>query len=64
MSTRAPIRVLLLGTGFGSMVHAPGFAKNPVFVLTGVASGTLENAKRVAAEFSIPHATDDWKRML
>ena len=64
MSTRAPIRVLLLGTGFGSMVHAPGFAKNPAFVLAGVASGGLENAKRVAAEFSIPHATDDWKRML
>ena len=64
MSTRAPIRVLLIGTGFGSIVHAPGFARNPSFALAGVASGSLENAKRVAAEFSIPYATDDWKRML
>lgn len=64
MSTRPPIRVLLIGTGFGSMVHAPGFARNPAFALVGVASGTLENAKRVAADFRIPYATDDWKRML
>jgi predicted dehydrogenase len=63
MSTRAPIRVLLIGTGFGSIVHAPGFARNPAFALAGVASGSLENAKRVAAEFSIPYGTDDWKRM-
>src|SRR2546430_14292989 len=62
--TPAPIRVLLIGTGFGSIVHAPGFARNPSFALAGVASGSLENAKRVAAEFSIPYATDDWKRML
>src|SRR5882672_6792825 len=58
MSTRAPIRVLLIGTGFGSIVHAPGFARNPAFALAGVASGTLENAKRVAAEFSIATPVD------
>jgi predicted dehydrogenase len=59
-----PIRVLLIGTGFGSLVHAPGFARHPAFTLAGVASGTLDNAKRVASEFSAPYATDDWKRML
>lgn len=64
MATRAPIRVLLIGTGFGAQVHAPGFARHPAFALAGVASGSIENARRVAAEFSIPHATDDWKRML
>jgi predicted dehydrogenase len=64
MSTRDPIRVLLIGTGFGAQVHAPGFSRNPAFVLAGVASGSLENARRVASEFKIPHATDDWKRML
>ena len=64
MSSRAPIRVLLIGTGFGAQVHAPGFARHPAFALAGVASGSLENAKRVASEFSIPYAGDDWKRML
>ncbi len=64
MSLRRPIRVLLIGTGFGAQVHAPGFKSHPAFDLAGVASANIENAKRVAAEFAIPYATDDWKRML
>src|SRR6267143_3315162 len=59
-----PIRVLLIGTGFGAQVHAPGFARNAAFTLAGIASGSIENARRVASEFAIPYATDDWKRML
>ena len=64
MSSRTPIRVLLIGTSFGGNVHAPGFARNPAFALVGVASGTLENARRVASEHAVAYATDDWKRML
>jgi len=64
MPDRAPIRVLIFGTGFGALVHAPGFSRHPAFTLSGIASGSLENAERVASQFSIPHATDDWKRML
>jgi predicted dehydrogenase len=64
MSAPDPIRVLLLGTSFGGSVHAPGFAGNPAFRLVGVASGRLENAKRVADAFDIPVATDDWKRAI
>ena len=64
MPAHPPIRVLLIGAGFGAQVHAPGFAANRAFKLAGVASGSLENARRVATEFSIPYATDDWKRML
>lgn len=57
-----PIRVLLLGTGFGANVHAPGFAANRAFRLVGVASAHAENARRVAEQFEIPHASDNWKR--
>ena len=64
MSSRPPIRVLLLGTGFGALVHAPGFQRHPAYRIVGVASGHLENAKRVAGEFEIPYATDDWGKML
>jgi len=64
MSPRAPIRVLLIGTGFGAQVHAPGFARHPAFALAGVVSGNIENARRVASEFAIPYAGNDWKRML
>ena len=59
-----PIRVLLVGTSFGSKVHAPGFASDPAFQILGVASGHLKNAKAVADAHSIPYATDDWKKML
>lgn len=59
-----PIRVLLLGTGFGGLVHAPGFASDPAFRLVGVASGHLDRAKQAAQAHGIPYATDDWKKML
>ncbi len=64
MAPAGPIRVLLFGTGFGATVHAPGFAANSAFRLVGVASGRAENARRVAEQFGIPQATDDWKRLL
>lgn len=64
VSAQASIHVLLLGTGFGATVHAPGFASNPAFRLVGVASGHAENARRVAEQFGIPHASDDWKRTI
>lgn len=57
-----PIRVLLIGAGFAERVHAPGFAANPSFQLAGVVSVHAENARRVAERFSIPYASDDWKR--
>ena len=64
MPDPAPIRVLLIGTGFGASVHAPGFAGDPGFRLVGVASGRLENAEKTAKAHGVPYATDDWKRML
>jgi predicted dehydrogenase len=64
MPAPGPIRVLLFGTGFGASVHAPGFAQNPAFRLAGVASGREENARRVAEQFGIAHASDDWKGLL
>ena len=59
-----PIRVLLLGTGFGGLVHAPGFASDPAYRLVGVASGHMDRAKQAAQAHGIPYATDDWKKML
>ncbi len=64
MTSTAPISVLLLGASFGGKVHAPGFARHPAFRLAGVASGHRENAERIAKEFQVPYATDDWKRAL
>jgi predicted dehydrogenase len=64
MPAPAPIRVLLIGTSFGGQVHAPAYASHPDFTLAGVASGHVENARRVAEAHGIPYATRDWKKML
>ena len=64
MPAPAPIRVLLIGTSFGGQVHAPGYASHPDFTLVGVASGHVENARRVAETHGVPYATRDWKKML
>ena len=64
MASPNAIRVLLLGTSFGASIHAPGFSSHPAFRLVGVASGHADNARRVAEQYGIPQATDDWKRLL
>lgn len=62
--TAAPIRVLIVGAGFGAKVHAPGFASHPEFKIVGIASGHAATAREAAAAFGVDHATDDWKKML
>jgi predicted dehydrogenase len=62
--TAAPIRVLLIGAGFGAKVHAPAFASNPDFKIVGIATGRAESAREAAAAFGVPDAGDDWKKML
>ena len=63
-SAPSPIRVLVIGAGFGAKVHAPGFASDPGYKLVGIASERLESAQAAAAAHAIPYATDDWKKML
>jgi predicted dehydrogenase len=61
---QGPIRVLIIGTGFGGKVHAPGFASDPAFQIVGIASRRLEHARAVAETYQIPHATQSWKKMV
>jgi len=63
-AAKSPIRVLVIGAGFGARVHAPGFKSDPGYRLVGIASERLESAEAAAAAHDIPYATDDWKRML
>lgn len=52
------IGIGLIGTGFARTTQAPVFANIDGARIVGVASGKLENAKRVASELSIPHTGD------
>ena len=59
-----PIRVAIIGSGFGAKVHAPAFAQNPDFTIVGFASGHLETARAAAQAHGVDYATDDWKKLL
>ncbi len=58
------LRVGVIGTGFGTEVQVPAFATHPRAKVVAVASGTPGKARRVAEQFGIPHAFDDWTQLV
>lgn len=58
------LRVGVIGTGFGRQVQIPAFAAHPRAKVVAVASATPGKAARVAAEFGIPYACDDWRELI
>jgi predicted dehydrogenase len=58
------VRVGVIGTGFGSSVQVPGFKCVSDVEVVAIASARLERAQAVAGEHNIPHAFDDYERML
>ncbi len=55
------VRIGIVGTGFAKTVQIPAFQKIEGAEIVSVASANLENAERVARDFSIAHFTDDWR---
>src|SRR5262249_14699741 len=58
------IGVGLIGTGFARSAQAPAFSVCEGAELRAVCSGRLENAQRVAAEFNIKYACENYEEML
>jgi predicted dehydrogenase len=58
------IRVGLIGSSFAKAAYLPALNTVPDVEVVAISSGKLANAQAVAAEFAIPHAYDDWQRML
>lgn len=56
---RDVLRVGVIGTGFGAMVHVPALAAIDGVQLTAICSNRLERAKEVAARHRIPNVYDD-----
>ncbi len=54
----APIRVAVIGTGFGQKVHIPGLKAHHRTEVAAVFNPDIQKAKAVAAEYGIPHACD------
>jgi predicted dehydrogenase len=63
-ASRAPLRVGVIGTGFGATVHVPAFKAAPDFELVAIVSRHKANAERVAAEHGIAWSGDDYRAML
>ncbi|MHB8575208.1 MAG: Gfo/Idh/MocA family protein [Dehalococcoidia bacterium] len=59
---QAPVRVAVIGRGLiARRSHLPAFAAREDAAVTGVASGHLETARQVAAEFHVPHVYPNWE---
>lgn len=59
------LRVGIIGTGFGTVIQAPGFMAHPAYELVAL-SGVARpgRAAEQAAKLGIPRAYDDWQLML
>lgn len=57
-----PLRVGIVGSGFGGAVHAPAYALHPRFEVVAIASPN--RAQKIAADRKIPHAFDSIDAML
>ncbi|HWV36581.1 MAG TPA: Gfo/Idh/MocA family oxidoreductase [Thermomicrobiales bacterium] len=60
----APIRIAVIGTGFGASVHIPALAHVDGTEIVAVCSRREERASRVAAQYSIPTASTDWRDII
>lgn len=62
-STR-PLRVAVIGTGFGASVHIPALKFLDETEVVAVVSRREERAKAVAARHNIPVASTDWRDVI
>ncbi len=53
-----PIGVGVIGTGFGQIIHIPGWQNHPDTEVVAVSSHNLAKAQQVADKFNIPFASD------
>ncbi len=58
------LRVGVVGTGFGTTVQVPGFQAHPDFEVVAICSANLGRAQAAAQQAGVPHAFDDYRRML
>jgi predicted dehydrogenase len=58
------IGVGLIGTGFARSAQAPAFRVCEGAEVVAVCSGRVENAQRVAEEFSIEHVCENYEQLI
>ncbi len=58
------VNIGIIGTGFARSTQIPGFRACSGARVVAIASGHRENAERVAQDFGIEFATDDWREVV
>src|SRR4051794_11600896 len=56
-----PVRLALIGTGFGSQVHLPAIAHVDHTELVAICSRRQDRVDVIAARHGIPSASTDWR---
>ena len=64
MTKKDFIGIGIIGTGFARSTQIPAFRACEGARVVAIASGHRENAERVAREFDIEYATDDWREII
>lgn len=59
-----PLRVGVVGLGFGQHAHVPAFRSDDRCIVVAVAGRRPDRAKAVAARLDIPRAYDDWRELV
>jgi predicted dehydrogenase len=59
------VRIGIIGAGgYSRSRHIPGFQKQPNVEVVAVANRSVESAQKVASQFNIPEALDDWRPLI
>ncbi|GLU45734.1 Gfo/Idh/MocA family protein [Nocardiopsis ansamitocini] len=63
MSVREPIRVGVIGAGYGSVAHLPAYTALPEFEVVALATSHASSAEAAAARFGIERAYGDYREL-
>jgi predicted dehydrogenase len=61
MNAASPLRVGIVGSGWGSMVHVPAFRAVPAFGVVALCARNAERLAGVAAKLGVPDTSTDWE---
>jgi predicted dehydrogenase len=59
-----PLRVAVIGLGFGQQVHVPAFRADSRCEVTTLCGSTKEKAVDIAGRLNVPHASGDWRSVV
>ncbi len=59
-----PLRVAVIGVGFGQQVHVPAFRTDPRCEVTTLCASNEAKAAEIAGRLNVPRASGDWRAVI